>query len=46
MSIEDKKEKRECCKCSFEHELENTYGIENRNDMMRIHDEEVNKIAE
>ena len=30
----------------FECELKNTYGIENLNDMERIHDDEVNKIAE
>ena len=33
-------------KRAFEQEIENVYGIENQNDMMRIHDEKVNKIAE
>ena len=46
MSLEDKKEKLERCKRSFEWKLENTYRIENQNDMTRINDDKVNKIAE
>ena len=46
MSLEDIKEKLESRKRAFECELKNTYGVENQNDMTRIHDNEVNKIAE
>ena len=46
MSLEETKEKLEWRKRDFEYELKNTYGIENPNDMTRIHDDEENKIAE
>ena len=46
MSLEGTRDKLEWLKRAFECELKNTYGIENWNDMSRIHDEEVNKIAE
>ena len=46
MSLEDKKEKLEWSKHAFKCKLENVYGIENRNDMTRIHPDKVNKISE
>ena len=46
MSIEDDKEKIEWHKCAFECKQKRSYGIENKNDVTRIHDKEVNKIAE
>ena len=46
ISIEDTKMKIEWRKCAFECKLKNTYGIENRNAMTRMHDNEVNKISE
>ena len=46
MSLEDTKGKLECRKRDFECEQKLTYGIDNKNDMSRIHDIEVNKIAE
>ena len=46
MSLEDTKEKLEWRKRAFEWKLKNTYGIKNLNDMMHIHEKEVNKIAE
>ena len=41
-----KLKKIEWRKLAFKCELKNTYGVENRNDTARIHDYEVNKIAE
>ena len=46
MSLEDTKGKLEWRKRDFECEQKLTYGIDNKNDMSRIHDIEVNKIAE
>ena len=46
MSLEYKKESLEWHKHGFECGHENTYGIENRNDMTRINDDEVNNISE
>ena len=46
MSIEDKKSKLEWHKRVFEWKLENTYDIESQNGMTRIHDNELNNIAE
>ena len=37
MSFEGTKENLDWHKCAFEDEKKNSYGIENRNDMMRIH---------
>ena len=45
MSLEETKEKIDWRKRGFEYEKKNSYGIENRNDMTRIHDDEVNKIT-
>ena len=45
MSLDDTKEKLELRKSAFEIKQKNTYGIENHNDMTRIHDNEVNNIA-
>ena len=44
MKTPNKKPERR--KRAFECELKNTYEIKNLNDMARIHDEKVNKIAE
>ena len=44
--LKDTKEKLEWRKCEFECQLKNTYGVENRNDIMCTHDNEVNNIAE
>ena len=46
MSIEDNKEKIEWHNRAFERKQKNTYGIENQNNMTRIHDNKVNKITE
>ena len=46
MSLEQTKEKPDWCKRAFEYEKKKTYGIENRNDMMRIHNNGVKNIAE
>ena len=46
MSLEDTKEKLDWIKRAFEYEKKNPYGIENRNDNTRIHNNEVNNIAE
>ena len=46
MSLEETKESLDCHKRAFEDEKKNSYGIENRNDMTRIHNNEVNNIAE
>ena len=46
ISLEDTKEKLDWCKCAFEYENKNSYGIENRNYMTRIHNNEVNNIDE
>ena len=45
MSLEDTKEKLDWRKRVFEYEKKNSYGIENRNDMIRKNDNEVNNIA-
>ena len=45
-SLDEKKEKKEWRKRVFESEFENMYDIENQNGINRIHDNEVNKIAE
>ena len=45
-SIEETKEKLERHKGAFECELKSTYVIENRNDMICVHDNEVNNIAD
>ena len=45
-SLEETKEKLDWRNCAFECKLKNTYAIEIRNDMTRIHHKEVNKIAE
>ena len=44
--LDEKKEKKEWRKRVFESEFENMYDIENQNGINRIHDNEVNKIAE
>ena len=44
MSLEYTKEKLECRKCEFEWEQKISYGIENQNDMARIHAKGVNVI--
>ena len=46
MRLEETKEKVKQHKRSFEHELKITNGIENRNNMTLIHDDQVNKIGE
>ena len=46
MILEDTKEKLDWIKRAFEYENKNAYGIKNRNDMMRKHNNEVNNIAE
>ena len=46
MSLENTKEKVQWRKRAFEWKLENSDGIENHNDILRIHDDEVNKTAE
>ena len=46
MSLEETKEKRDWRKRAFEYEQNNSYGIENINDMMNIHNNEVKNIAE
>ena len=46
MSLEDTEEKIEWRKRSFECKQKNSYGIENQDNMMRIHDREVNQISE
>ena len=46
MSLEKTKEKLEWCKHAFECTQKYSYGTENRKYMTRIHDKEVNKIAE
>ena len=46
MSIEETKEKIEWSKRAFEYKQKITYGIENQNDMISIHEKEVNKITE
>ena len=45
MSLEETKEKLEWRKHAFECEQKNSFGIENKNNMTRIHDKEVNKIS-
>ena len=45
MSLEDTKEKLEWCKRVFQYRIRKIYGIENRNDMARIHSDKVNKTA-
>ena len=44
MILEGNKEKIEWRKCAFEYKMKNSYGIEKRNDLMHIHEKEVNKI--
>ena len=46
MGFEDTKETLELRKIVFECKQKNSYGIENRNDMIHIHEKEVNEIAE
>ena len=46
MSLENIKEKLEQIKRAFECKIENTYGIENQNDMTRICDNKLNNISE
>ena len=43
MILEETKEKLDWRKRAFEYEKRNSYGIEIRNDMMRIHNNEVKK---
>ena len=45
-SLEETKEKLDWCKRAFEYENKNSYGIENRNDMTLIHNNEVKNITE
>ena len=46
MSLEETQEKLDWRKRAFEHEKKNLYGNENRNDMTRIHKNEVKIMAE
>ena len=46
MSLEETKEKSEWLKNAFECKQKSTYGIEDKHYIPRIHDKEVNKIAE
>ena len=46
MSLEDNKEKVERLKYEFECKQKSSYGIENQNYILRIHDKEVNEISE
>ena len=46
MSLEETKDKLERRKRVFEYKQKNECRIGNRNDMIHIHDKEVNKIAE
>ena len=46
MNIEETKEELEWRKRAFEYEQKNVYGIENRNDMTHIHNNEVKNIDE
>ena len=46
MNLEETKEKPDWCKRAFRRKQKVTYGIENKNDMTRIHENEVNKISE
>ena len=46
MSLEETKEKLYWRKRSFEYKKKNVYGIESRNDMTRIHNNNVKNIAE
>ena len=46
MSLEETKEKLDWRKSAFEYEHNNSYGVENRNGMMRMHNNEVKNIAE
>ena len=46
MILEDTIEKLEWHKHAFECKQNKSYGIENRNDVIHIHEKEVNKIAE
>ena len=43
--LEETKGKIELRQCAFGCKQKNSYGIEKRNDMIHIHDKEVNKIA-
>ena len=45
MSLEETK-KLDWLKRAFKYEKKDSYGIENRNDMMHIHNNEVKNIAE
>ena len=45
MSLEDTKKKVEWLKYAFECKQKSSYGIENQNYILRIHDKEVNKIS-
>ena len=46
ISLEDTKKKLDWRKRAFEYEQNNSYGIENQNDMTRIHNNEVKNIYE
>ena len=46
MSLEETKEIIDWNKRAFEYKKKHLYGIENRNDMTRMHNNEVNNIAE
>ena len=46
MSLEDTKEKNDFRKRALGYENKNSCGIENRNDMTRIHNNEANNMAE
>ena len=46
MNLEETREKLEWRKCAFKYEQKSSYGIEKQNDMIHIHDKEVNNIAE
>ena len=46
MNLKETKERLDWRKRAFEYEKTNSYGIENRNDMTRIYNDEVDNIAE
>ena len=46
MSLEETEENIDWIKRAFEYEKKNSYGIENRNDMTHMHNNELNNIAE
>ena len=46
MNLEETKEKLDWCKRVFECKQKSSYRIENKNDITRIHNNEVNKLAD